>query len=265
MNKDRLWNIGGFAAIAIVVIMGWFLGISPIVAQSAQANDQVAQLDQQNAGNVTKLATLKTEYANIGPLDDSLSLLRQSIPQDANISAFITEINALCAKYGVQLTSVQVNDAVVYSAPVVAPPASTSTDTSTPTPTPTPTPSATTGTTTAVTPPAGGGLILVPVTVTVGGGFENVLGFTKDIQNGARLYLVNQIALSSSTTAGSNGFSGVLTGTVFALPGSSDALPGDNPTSTPTPTPTETPTPSMTPTAPPLSTSTPTPTDTPKP
>ena len=269
MNQDRLWTIGGIAAIAIVIVMGWFLGISPVVAQVATANSNVAQLNQQNSTNVAKLASLKSQFANIGQLDDTLSLLRQSIPEDANISAFIAEINALCAKYNVQLTSVTVNDAVVYAAPVAATPPASTNDTSTPSPTPTPAPATTGGTDTTTTPaaPSGGGLVLVPVTVTVAGAFGDVMGFTKDMQAGERLYLVNQISVSTTDSSAGKTFTGVLTGTVFALPGSSGALPGDDSTSTstPTPTPTETPTPSMTPTAPPLSTSTPTPTDTPKP
>ncbi|HEY4267017.1 MAG TPA: hypothetical protein VGM94_02385 [Galbitalea sp.] len=264
MNKDRIWTIGGVAALAIVIIMGWFLGISPIMSQASAASDQVSQLNQQNAANVSKLASLKTQFANIGPLDDSLSLLRQSVPQDASIAAFITEINALCSKDDVQLTSVTVNDAVVYAAPVPATPAAAASGTSTPTPTPTPTPStSSTDSTATATPAAGGGLVLVPVVVTVNGTFAGVSGFTRDIQAGARLYLVNQLAVTSSQANGTSGFSAVLTGTVFALPGTSGTLPGDSPV--PAPTPTDTPTPSMTPTAPPLSTSTPTPTDTPKP
>jgi Tfp pilus assembly protein PilO len=258
MNKDRLWTIGGIAAIAIVVIMGWLLGISPIVSQASAADDQVASLNQANTASVTKLASLKSQFANIGPLDDSLSALRQSIPQDANISAFIQEINTLCSKDNVKLTSVTVNNAVVYTAPIAPTPATPATGTSTPSPTPTPTPATAAGA--AVVPaPAGSALVVVPVTVNISGTFQDVVAFVGDIQTGSRLYLINHVSTSTGSDAGGGAFTGVLSGNVFALPGASPVLPGD------TPTPTATPTPSITPTAPPSSTSTPTPTGTPTP
>jgi hypothetical protein len=266
MNRDRLWTIGGLAAIAVVALAGWFLGISPIVAQASAANDQVASLNSANAANVSKLASLKAQYSNLGPLNTTLSSLRQSIPTDADMSAFITEINSLSSKYGVVLTTVTVNDATVFAAPTPVTPVTPNADGSTPTPTPTPTATPTTADTTTAAAPAATGLAVVPVVVNVDGSFENVVKFLGDLQTGTRLYLVGTISISPGAANNGDDFTGVLTGTVFALPTTIPAsanLGNDNPT--PTPTPTETPTPSMTPTAPPLSTSTPTPTDTPKP
>jgi Tfp pilus assembly protein PilO len=262
MDKDRLWFLGAIAAIAVVVVLGWFLGVSPIVSQATTASDQLASVNQANSISVARLASLRAEFANVDTLKTQLAALRQSVPSDAAISSFINEINALCSKDHVSLTSVTVNDAAVYVAPAAPVSATTAGSTATPSPTPTPQPSTTPAAGTSATPPSSGnGLVLVPVVVNVQGAFQDVVSFSGDLQTGSRLFLIDQVAIAAGTSGTGKSFQGILTGNVFALPGTSGVLPGG----TSTPTPAATPSPSITPTAPPSSTSTPTPTGTPTP
>jgi Tfp pilus assembly protein PilO len=260
MNRDRLWSIGAIAGMTVVVLLGWFVGVSPLIAQASAANDQANSLNQVNTASVAKLAMLKQQSNNLSTLQRDLGTLRESIPTGADIPGFLTEINALCAKYNVSLQSVTVNDASIYQAPAAPVVPTTSADGSTATPTPAPSPTTPAGTVAPVAPASNvGALVLVPVVISVTGTFTNVMAFTGGIQTGGRLYLANEVAASPGGSGGSQ-FVGTLTGFVYSLQGTSGELPAEAkpvPTVEPTPTDTSTPVPTETPI--PTGTATPTP------
>jgi Tfp pilus assembly protein PilO len=257
MSRDRLWVIAAVAGMLVVAVAGWFLGISPVVAKATAANAQISSIRVTNAASLSRLTSLKQQTAGIGTLQKSLAALRDSIPEDADASVFLQELGTLSAAHNVTITSVTIASATVYTAPVAATPAADSTDTtdatSTPTPTPTPTPTSTTAPTTATTPAATNPFVLVPVSITVTGAFDDVRDFIGAVQGGSRLYLATEVSIvgdaSSATTTGT------LTGDVFTLQGTS---PESTPAPTPKPKPTATPTPTPTATETPIPTSTPT-------
>jgi Tfp pilus assembly protein PilO len=258
MNSDRLWIIGAVAGMIVVALAGWFVGISPIVAQASAADATVASTMANNAASESKLASLKTQFAGIDKLQKTLDSLRESIPEGADASVFLQELNTLSAEYNVALTSVTINAATIYQAATpTAPTTSGSTATSTPTPSPTPTTPAAATTPATVVPT--GGLVIVPVQITVTGAFDDVKSFVGALQSGARLYLATSVEIGSSSGV----FTGSITGDIFTVAGISTPTKSDTPTPIPIPTPTPTPTPTGTPT--PGVTSTPTPTLTPSP
>ncbi len=259
MNIDRLWVIAAVAGMIVVAIGGWFVGISPIVTQANSTNAQLSATNTANTASEVKLASLRTEFTAIAKLRKSLNSLRGSIPEEADASAFVQELNALSAQYGVSLTSVTINAATVYAAPAApTPPASTTGGTSTPTPTPTPTATAPAAPTTVTATPAGG-LVLIPVVIVVTGTFDAVRDFDGAVQGGPRLYLATSVEIASNvaTDTSSSSVTGTLTGDVFTVVGTSPPTKSAAPTAIPTPTPT--------PTLIPTPTATPTPTLTPKP
>jgi Tfp pilus assembly protein PilO len=260
MNTDRLWLIAAVAVMAVVAVAGWFLGVSPIVSSAVAANEQVSTITASNAASLTKVATLKAQYADIGELQTSLNKLRESIPETANSSDFLEELNALGVAHNVTLTTVTIGAATVYVAPTASAGAATSTTTSTSTPTPTPTP--TTAPTTSATPTtsAAGQFVLVPVVIAVTGSFSDVRDFIGAVQGGSRLYLANSVGITNGASTGSGGgpATGTLTGDIFTLQGTSTPVAAD-PDVTPTPTPTPTSTDTAIPTISPTPTVTPTP------
>jgi Tfp pilus assembly protein PilO len=253
MNTDRLWVVAAVVGMVVVALAGWFVGISPIVAQAAAADESAASTTAANQASESRLAVLKTQYAGIGKLQKTLDSLRESIPEGANASVFQQEINGLCAEYGVTLSSVTVNSATIYQAvtPAVAPTTGTSTSTPTPTPTTSTTPAATPAPSTAQT----NGLVLVPVVVAVIGSFDDVKAFIGALQSGPRLYLATGVQISDNDGI----YTGTLSGDVFTVAGTSTPTKSSIPTPVPTPTPTPTPTSTATPTATPTPTQTPTP------
>jgi Tfp pilus assembly protein PilO len=259
MNTDRLWPIAAVAVMAIVAAAGWFLGVSPIVSSAVAAGDQVSTISAANADSLTKLATLKAQYADLDDLQASLDKLRESIPEEADASAFLQELDSLSAAHHVSLSTVTIASATVYAAPATADgDAATSTSTATPTPTPTTTPTTAPTATTGTTAPVGQ-FVLVPVIIGVTGKFSDVRDFIGAVQAGHRLYLANSVAITDGSSSGSDGGSatGTLTGDIFTLQGTSTPT-ASTPVVTPTPTPTATPTDTAIPTISPTPTVTPT-------
>ncbi len=252
MNTDRLWIIAAIAAMVIIAVGGWFVGISPVVSEAAAADQQVASVTQSNSDSQQKLVLLKQQYANIGPLEASLDSLRESIPEEANASAFFQELNNLSVADGVTINSVAIASATFYQAPAAA--TSTATTGTTSTATPTPTPTTAPVTTTAQTP--AGQFVEIPVEIVVSGSFAAVRNFVGSVQLGSRLYLATAVDV---TQAGTGDASGTLTGDIFTLQGTSDASTTTTPSGTSTATPTPTPIPTGTATATPGPTGTPTP------
>lgn len=222
MDKNRLWTIGLGAAIAIVALVGWFLGISPIVEQTSAANIQKQSLALTNDSSQARVAALKKQFENIGTLETQRDELSKSIPTGASIASFLREVNALTTANGVTLGNAAVSGAQSYEPPAAAA-ATTSTDTAAASASPSPSPSASAQTTDAAAatpaPATGSGLILVPITITVTGKYDNVLAFIGGIQAGERLYLVKTVSIRASTAVDGN-FDGSITGVVYALPAS---------------------------------------------
>jgi Tfp pilus assembly protein PilO len=249
MNIDRIWTIGISGAILIVGVLGWLLGVSPVVAQASAADQQRASIFDSNQASEAKIEVLKKQFAHVGTLQTELDSLATSIPGESNLALFLREIDTLTNQYQVSLKDVSVSSAQKYVPAVVVAPVATGT-TGTSTPTPTPSPSASAGATVpAPVVPAGPGarLLVVPVKISFSGSYENVMNLVGALQTGDRLYLVTDLVVKASSASGSSDFQADITGNVYALPSAAGAVVATSTvTHTPTPTPTATPTPNPT-------------------
>jgi hypothetical protein len=247
MSKTRVWVLGVVAAMLVVVIGGWVLGISPIFTQITEADAQTTSIQSANAYSQAQLASLKTQFAGISKLRTNLDALRLSVPEEQAASSFLDEVNALSGKAGTVVQSVTISDATLYTAPPVA--GATGTDATTSTPAPSASPATTVPTTPIVT---ASGLVLIPVIVTVKGTLAQDQSFFGALQTGSRLFVSSNLVISTDASSGT--VTSAVTGDIFTLQGSSDPSPSGS--STPTDDSTATPTPTATPTATPTPTST---------
>jgi Tfp pilus assembly protein PilO len=262
MNTNRLWVFGAVIAMFAIAVGGWFVGISPVVAEAAAADQQFASVTQSNSASQAKLVQLKQQYANIDPLQKSLDSLRQSIPEGADASGFLQELDNLSVAEGVTITTVTISSATVYQASGAGSAASSAAATgTTSTATPTPAPSPTTAPATPTSTPSGQ-FVQIPVLIVVTGSFDAVRNFLGALQTGTRLYFATSVQIGQSSSGNA---SGSFTGDIFTLQGTSDAPKSTTPTGTSTPTPTPTPLPTGTATPTPTGTPTPGVTSTPSP
>ena len=219
MNVNRLWVLGAVLLMSVVALMGWSLGISPMLSESRDATAERVAVEAQNTSYELQLATLKQQFESIDDLRLDLADLRQAVPQGANIPQFVGQLDSIALQNTVALTTITVSDAQSYAsalattaAPEAAPPAEgaaaavpaedaaaagAAADPAVPV-------------TPAVAP--ADNLIAVPISLSVEGGYQNVLDFISGLQQGERLVTVNAFGTTATADA-----PGMVTGTITAL------------------------------------------------
>lgn len=227
MMNNRVWAIGVALGIGAIVLLGWFLGISPALTQGSAAAAQTQQVSDQNAMLRASGDKLKAQFAKLPQLNSQLTALQAEVPGSPALDGFLDQLQGLAQLSGVTISSFTAGEAVPYGGTAAAAAAAvpllkpTGTSTASPTPNPTPTPSAgvstATGTSTVTQPSASlrGRLFTVPLTLGINGSKEQVMAFTNASQLNARFFLVTHVSLVGGSTPGAS--SGTLTGDVFVV------------------------------------------------
>ena len=225
--NNRVWAIGVALGIGAIVLLGWFLGISPALTQGSAAAAQTQQVSDQNAVLRASGDKLKAQFAKLPQLNSQLTALQAEVPGSPALDGFLDQLQGLAQLSGVTISSFTAGEAVPYGGTAAAAAAAvpllkpTGTSTASPTPNPTPTPSAgvstATGTSTVTQPSASlrGRLFTVPLTLGINGSKEQVMAFTNASQLNARFFLVTHVSLVGGSTPGAS--SGTLTGDVFVV------------------------------------------------
>ena len=229
MDAKRLWTIGAVLAMVLVVVLGWFLGIQPQLAEANSASQNLATAQTQNAAGANSLVKLKADYEGIAELKKSVESLRQSVPSSAQLSAFVTELDLLGGEHQVEVKSISVSDAKPYTppAPVAVAPAPGTPAAPTASPSPSPSSAPVASAPMAPTAPAvvtnpritAANFVAIPVALKVSGTYSKVLDFVKGLQAGERLFLVTTFAtteLKDPTSAASQ-VSASVGGLVYVL------------------------------------------------
>ncbi|WIB77311.1 hypothetical protein DEJ28_16960 [Curtobacterium sp. MCPF17_002] len=228
MTKNRLQLVIALAIGAIVLVGGFFLGVQPQLASAAANRTQQQSIDARNDTYRTELARLAAQSAKLPAMRREAAALDRSIPAAANTSAFYKEVNAVAASTGVTVSGITTSWAAAYTPPVAEAATTGPTGTST-SAAATPTASASTPSVTApVTDPqiTASNFSTIALSIQVTGSFEQALAFTSGVQNGERLFLVNDIKSdraettddSTTETSGDAGTTGwTLSGFIYVL------------------------------------------------
>ncbi|MBF4584699.1 MULTISPECIES: hypothetical protein [unclassified Curtobacterium] len=202
MNKSRLSLIVALAAALAVLAGGWFLGAQPQIAQASTNASQRADIAATNSGNRAELRRLEKASESLDSTKRELAALRASVPAAPETDSLLSQLNLAASSSAVTVTSVTFGEPKAYlpegsgSAAAPSPSASPSAASSSATPTAAATPA-------APTPYSddqitASNFVLIPVTVAVTGSYDQALSFTKAVQGGERLFLVNGIAATSA-------------------------------------------------------------------
>jgi Tfp pilus assembly protein PilO len=195
MNRTRTWSLGAAVVAVLVLVAGWFLLISPAKAKIGDLNSQTTAQEQTNQGLGTQIAQLKIQRKGLPEQAAKLALIRQHLPSTPALPSFIQTLTLIAHNGGVKLVTITPGAPVpgpVPAAPVVA--------------TPTPSASASTGSATdetAVTPTAQvptSPLRMIPVTLTISGGYYNVVSFLSKVENLQRSMIVYGVNLTPGAT-----------------------------------------------------------------
>lgn len=235
MTGNRLWVFGTVVAMVIIVVLGWFLGVSPKLAEAESKLDQASAVSAQNATLEAALADLRETNDRLPELEEELADLRGSIPASIRYGDLVDTIYALSAANGLSIVQLSIAeptaygtdqaDAVEAEAPVEE------------------------GETAAEPlPTAPEGTYTVRVTLEATGNPTAFWLLIYALQETERLVIVPSATfLAEKQTGTLTAFAFVMLDPTGLVP-DEVSLPESDPDSIPTPTPTATPTPSPTPT-----------------
>jgi Tfp pilus assembly protein PilO len=176
MNANRLWLIGTFVLIVVMLAGTFLIGVSPQLSAAAIAATEKADVEAQNVGHEQTLARLKEQYSEIDSLRTDLDALRKELPADPEQAALLNEIGDLAVANSVVVDNINLD----LPEPYVA---GDSVDREV----------------AAATPSvSAGNFFVVPLQMRVIGTSANALAFVKQLQNGTRLILVYELNVSGS-------------------------------------------------------------------
>lgn len=204
--KKGTW-IAGAAFIGVVALAGtWFLGVSPVLDETARLTAERETTQAQNVQLEAKLQQLAADSAKLPELKAELAKLQVGIPTTAQVDDFLRRVDEIQTAHQIPTVKVEVADpmSVVDNRGALTPePAPTDAASASPSPEPSASAddtsqeeaadeSAAETPATAVAGPDG--FVAVPVTITVLGNFVSSLGFISDLQNAdGRLFLVTDL------------------------------------------------------------------------
>jgi Tfp pilus assembly protein PilO len=197
MNRMRAWSLGAAGVAVLVLLAGWFLFVSPAKAKVSDLNAQTAAQQTTNSTLQTQIAQLKAQDKDLPAQQAKLAEIRQHLPSTPELPTYIRTLTLMAHRAGVKLVSITPSapTTVTVAAPVVATPSPTASATAS-SDSATSDPAVAPATAPVVTSP----LRMIPVTLTISGGYYNVIAFLSKVENLKRSMIVYSVGLSEGAS-----------------------------------------------------------------
>jgi type IV pilus assembly protein PilO len=192
-QAERLWLIGGGLVAFLIILIGFFLVISPQRSQTSKVDSQVSAARQQNAALQQRIDTLRQQNANLARYQATLATAKLALPAATGMSDFLRSLQGLGSATGTHVTSLTVGQPVDASAALsVAPPAGAAKASASPA---APAPA-------AGTAPAAASVYSMSITAQVSGSTVALNRFLQQLQEvQPRAVLITQIVETDSAAA----------------------------------------------------------------
>jgi Tfp pilus assembly protein PilO len=202
-NKIRQWSMFTAVAAVGILVVSWFLLISPQRSHAATLKTQVSAQQTQNAQLQTQVQQLEAQKADLPKEQRALENFDAQIPNAPNLPELIRDLSSAADKAGVTLVSIAPSQPTPVAAAVAPAPVAPATTTST---------STTDTGTTPVAPVAAPPLEKIAVDVNVQGSYYNIISFFQALESMKRVTLVSGLGVTpangGSTSTVSSGGSG---------------------------------------------------------
>jgi len=113
--NNRIWVGVSVVLMIAIILMGWFLGISPRLGEMAANAVQLQGIEAQNKTYEAELARLKAENEKLPEYEKELLKLQRSLPYENDLSTFLGIVHQLDVKSGVLLINFGAVDAVPFT------------------------------------------------------------------------------------------------------------------------------------------------------
>jgi hypothetical protein len=197
MSARVLWQIGGVIGFVVILIVGWFLLVSPKYA-SVGMNDRLrSDVERQNVGLESAISDIST--VDVAALEAQVSALHRLVPEAVEEPEILRQFDAAAAAAGVELKQVTFDVPSVFvatpegasSAPLPIDPADLQ----------------------AV---VDAGLLVVPFSTNALGDVASLLAYADALQSSGRLFLLQSVEFGSPNESGVVPV--VIRGLAFVLP-----------------------------------------------
>lgn len=222
--STRIWTFASVLIMILVVALGWFLGISPKLAEAARYDSERLAVQGQNELARATIAQLEADFERLDELKEDLAVLRAAFPTQAEYDSAIEEFVTGLVAGGLILQNLAINEPSPSAAEVLDPGAAP------------PEPEIDGD---GVLP--SGSLLLVSVSVTVQGPLSSTLAFIDALQNSDRFAVLPTFVYNADAAGGLG--ETTITLNIYVISGEDlvDVAPAEPAPAEPEPTPTPTP------------------------
>ncbi|MDT4913828.1 MAG: hypothetical protein QOC66_2956 [Pseudonocardiales bacterium] len=199
--QERLWLTGGALAAVVMLLIGYFMLISPERADTQTVEDQVAVAEQQTASLQQRIDALIVQNKNLARYRTNVAQLRRALPATSGLPDFLRTLQSLGNATLANVTSLTVGPPADVSALSGGTPASPSAAPSTGSTTSKPAANPA-----AAAAAAGPHIYALSITAQVTGSSTQLAEFLDQLQSvQPRAVLISQITLGEGAAAASGG------------------------------------------------------------
>jgi type IV pilus assembly protein PilO len=185
MTKMRQWSIVTVIAVIVVFAAGWFLLVKPQKSKVTSLKSQASSQNEQNQLLLSQISTLQAEQKQLPAQELALQKFSTEVPDNAAEPTLIRQLSAAAAGAGVDLLNMTPGTATALASA-----------------------SATPGSTSLSPSASSGGLLELPVSVSVTGSYPDVESFFQSLEKLPRALLVSQWSMCPLSTSASSASSG---------------------------------------------------------
>jgi type IV pilus assembly protein PilO len=200
--QERLWLIGGAVGAFLLLVIGYFLVISPQRSNTQSVRDQITTAQEQAMTLQQRITALTSQSKDLPKYKSQLAVLQEALPATSGLPDFLRTLQSLGNETLAQVTSLTVGPPSVVAAgaaPVASPSATGATPTeAAPTETTAPT------TTTTTTPPtsSAAGVYVLSITAQVTGSTNQLGDFLDQLQTvQPRAVLVTSVTVGGGSSS----------------------------------------------------------------
>ncbi len=115
-QAERLWLIGGGLVAFLMILIGFFLVISPQRSETSKVDSQVKEARLQNVVLQHRIDSLRQQNKDLAKYRADLATAKLALPSTSGVSDFLRSLQALGTKTGTNVTSLTVGQPVDASA-----------------------------------------------------------------------------------------------------------------------------------------------------
>ncbi|MCR6494606.1 hypothetical protein [Cellulomonas sp. P24] len=204
-TRSTPWIVAAAFGSLVILALTWLLAISPELAAADDSRSQATAQQSQNVILKAKIVKLADQFTHLDEYKATLATLREQIPEKIDLTAVNRGLSTLAATSGVTIFSVTTTTPTGF-APVqgaAAPTAAPATDSAGSAASGASGSSTATSATQASAVPKG--FYAVPLTITLGGTYDQTTAFLSSFQTGSgRIFLATGITATSQQAAGAS-------------------------------------------------------------